>query len=258
MLTINSVSSASSLSGLGLNPVPSSLLPHTAPVSALLVRIQEIVCGQVRMLSGMQITLIAIGLFLNALIVGLGIYLSSYLKKKAQNLATREEFKELEKQTAALTRTAVQIEADIKASQWDRRKRWELRREVLFEATRRVAAVHDGLRNLNNGLQTKLKNPSLDKGVWDKLKVDDNAKWFQLKSALDESRLFVGVTCGKNVAEKLEKYNGITTKVAALIYNNDGEIYGKSLAEMIALNDAIRDAIREELGLSTGETGTDR
>ncbi len=57
---------------------------------------------------------------------------------------------------------------------------------------------------------------------------------------------------------KLEKYNGITTKVAALIYNNDGEIYGKSLAEMIALNDAIRDAIREELGLSTGETGTDR
>jgi hypothetical protein len=50
------------------------------------------------MLSGMQITLIAIGLLLNALIVGLGIYLSSYLKKKAQNLATREEFKELEKQ----------------------------------------------------------------------------------------------------------------------------------------------------------------
>jgi hypothetical protein len=257
MLTNNSISFAPSLSGLGLNPASSSLLPPTAPVSALLVRIQEIVCEQVRMLTGMQITLIAIGLLLNALIVGLGIYLSSYLKKKAQNLATREEFKELQKQTAALTRTTAQIEADIKASQWDRQKRWELKREVLFEAARRVAAVHDALRNLNNGLQTKLKNPSLNEGVWDQFKVDENAKWFQLKSALDESRLFVGVTCGENVAETLEKYNGITTKVAALIYNNDGEIYRKSLSEMIALNDAIRDAIRKELGLSIGESGKD-
>jgi hypothetical protein len=89
----------------------------------------------------MQTTLIIIGLLLNFAIVGVGIYLSSYLKKKAQNLATREEFKELQKQTAELTRTTAQIEAEISGSQWDRQKRWELKRKVLFELGRVARAT---------------------------------------------------------------------------------------------------------------------
>jgi hypothetical protein len=40
--------------------------------------------------------------------------LTAYLRKKSQNLATREEFSELEKQTGALTRTTAQIQAEIK------------------------------------------------------------------------------------------------------------------------------------------------
>jgi hypothetical protein len=250
MLTTNSVTFTSSWSGGRLNPASSSLLPPTAPVSALLVRIQDIVCGQVRMLSGMQITLIVIGLLLNVLIVGLGIYLSSYLKKKAQNLATREEFKELERQTAALTKTTAQIEADIEGSQWDREKRWELKREVLFEAARRVAAAFVALQDLETILQTKLKLPHIDFATD---KKDANNKWFQAKSALDESSLFVGVTCGKNMADTLDQYIRLTVTVAASVNLDNAQSYRDSLREIISLNEAIQGAIREELGISGSE-----
>src|SRR5215472_1589385 len=53
----------------------------------------------------MQTWLVPVIFFLlNAALVGAGIYLSAYLKRKAESLATKEEFKDLQKQTAELTR----------------------------------------------------------------------------------------------------------------------------------------------------------
>jgi hypothetical protein len=40
---------------------------------------------------------------------------------------------------------------------WDRQKRWELKREVLFEAMRRVADIDEVLNTLNAILQVELK-----------------------------------------------------------------------------------------------------
>ena len=75
------------------------------------------------------------------LLVGaLGGYLAGYMKKKGENLAMHEDIGKLTAQVAAVTKTAKEIEAQITGDMWDRQKRWELKREVLFEATRRLAA----------------------------------------------------------------------------------------------------------------------
>jgi hypothetical protein len=201
----------------------------------------------------MQTALILIGLFLNTTIVGVGIYLSSYLKKKAQNLATREEFKELQKQTAELTRTTAQIEAEISGTQWDRQKRWELKREVLFELTKRVAAAFVALKNLQTLLQLKLQSSSVLPPAWEQDRIDGNEKWFQAKQALDESRLFVGVTCGESIRSTLDRYIWVTTSVAAKINSDNGDIYSQTLPEIRDLSWGIQDAVREELGISGSE-----
>jgi len=71
----------------------------------------------------MQTALIIIVFLANASLVGAGIYLSTYLRRKAEGLATKEEFEDLKKQTAELTRTAKEIEAEIATGIWDRQKR---------------------------------------------------------------------------------------------------------------------------------------
>jgi hypothetical protein len=71
----------------------------------------------------------------------IGSYLASYLRKKGENLATHEDLGKLVDQVRAVTTTTKEIEAKISTDVWDRQKRWEMKREVLFEATKRLGAV---------------------------------------------------------------------------------------------------------------------
>ena len=137
----------------------------------------------------MQTTLIVVLSLLNTAIVGAGIYLTSYLKKKAQNLATREEFKELEKQTAALTRTTAQIEADIKSDVWDRQKRWELRRDALFELMKRLGTLKDSVTALVSVHQTDLQNGWQNDFNRTANRIKLGQEWIDAASSLDNAIL---------------------------------------------------------------------
>jgi hypothetical protein len=154
------------------------------------------------MLTALNIVL----LVLNAAFIGVGIYLSSYLKKKAEHLATKEDFEQLRAQTAALTQTTKEIEARISNDVWDRQKRWELKREVLFSAMRKVATVFEALKSLENLLQTELKNPLVITTQWKQMWIAKNDKWFKASAALNESYLFVCVTCGTEIQDAIVKY----------------------------------------------------
>ncbi|MGA2300967.1 MAG: hypothetical protein ABSG77_09790 [Candidatus Acidiferrum sp.] len=198
----------------------------------------------------MQTALIVVLSLLNVGVVGLGIYLASYLKKKAQNLATREEFKDLQKQTAELTRTTKEIEATISGELWNQQKRWELKREVFFQVMKRISAVFDALKDLDNVLQTELRNPSVVTETWKEISVSENAKWFRAMAALHESQLFVGVTCGKDVVGVLDKYVILTTGVSGRIHKKDGQIFKSSADQLFDLHEAMRAAFRKELGIT--------
>ncbi len=79
------------------------------------------------------------------IVSGAGAYLGSYLGKKGENLATHEDIDKLVDQVGALTKTSKEIEAKISSDMWDRQKRWELKRDVLFEARKQVALAQDKL-----------------------------------------------------------------------------------------------------------------
>src|SRR5713226_6995418 len=84
----------------------------------------------------------------------IGSFLASYLRKKGENLATHEDLDKLMDQVRAVTTTTKEIEAKISTNVWDRQKRREMKREVLFEATRRLGAVNDALIALNAACET--------------------------------------------------------------------------------------------------------
>ena len=90
---------------------------------------------------------------------GAGAYLGAYLKRKGENLATKEDIGEL-------TKTTEEIKAKISDDVWDRQKQWELKRDVVFDAIRVLADLDGAINRFGNALSLKPVNPSEEVKTW--------------------------------------------------------------------------------------------
>jgi hypothetical protein len=179
-----------------------------------------------------------------------GSYLASYLKKKGENLATHEDIGKLVEQVSAVTKATKDIEAKISSDVWDRQKRWELKREVLFEATRRLADVEDGLLTLDSVLQVEQKEQIESNLGWAETKHERIMQWSKASSAFDEARLLVETVCEKETITAFNAFGALANMIAPKITTgNDKEIYRMSFEERAKKRAAVRVAVRKELGM---------
>jgi hypothetical protein len=177
-------------------------------------------------------------------------FLAGYVKKKGENLATHEDIGKLVEQMSAVTKATKDIEAKISSDVWDRQKRWELKREVLFEATRRLADVEDGLLSLNSVLQVERAGQKDDELPWAETKHHSITKWSKASAAFDEARILVNMACEKETVAAFEAFGTLVNVIAAKITpGKDWEIYQKSLPEREKKRVAVRAAVRKELGI---------
>jgi hypothetical protein len=82
-----------------------------------------------------------------------GAYYGSYWKEKGKQAATHEDLENVVKEVRAVTKTAEEIKAEISGGLWDKQKRWEMKREVLFQAAKRIAEVDDALLSTSTVLK---------------------------------------------------------------------------------------------------------
>jgi hypothetical protein len=87
---------------------------------------------------------------------GVGAYLGSYLRKKGENLATHEDIDKLVEQVSAVTKATKEIETKISSDVWDRQKQWELKREILFDATKRLSEIENKLLSLHTFWRSRI------------------------------------------------------------------------------------------------------
>ena len=119
-------------------------------------------------------------------VVGILIgYLTGYVKKKGENRAIHEDIGKLTDQVAAVTKTAKEIEAKISSDLWDRQKRWELKREVLFEVTRKAAQIEDAIRGLSTTLDSERKDTHAEGDLdWMRRKNEALKAWIRVRTSL--------------------------------------------------------------------------
>jgi hypothetical protein len=77
-----------------------------------------------------------------------GSYLAGYLRKKGENLATHEDINKLVAQVAAVTTATKEIEAKISNEVWERQRRWEIKKDAVFETMRELSTVLTTLGHL--------------------------------------------------------------------------------------------------------------
>ena len=181
-----------------------------------------------------------------AILVGMLVgFLAGYAKRKGENRAIHEDIDKLVDQVRAVTLATREIEAKISNDVWNRQKRWELKRDVLFEAAKRVAEVDEALVSLDWTLQVeqKLDDPVFIQSVYKKTK-----KWGDASAGFDEARLLVAIVCHKETIEAMDDFGLFVGQIATEITKNrDAEIRKKSAGELALKLFAARAAIRKEL-----------
>jgi hypothetical protein len=183
---------------------------------------------------------------LNAVIVGTGIYLRAYLNKKAENLASKEDFKDLKTQTAELRQTTKEIESKIDDQVWNRQRQWELKRDVLFEMSKRLAQADDALLYLDMAARNADKEGD---PFWMENLTKRQNGWTKAIGALDEARFTVGVVSEKETIDAVDALAGLMVKMASGVTNKDFSAYSDNKLELSKKIYAARWAIRKSLGI---------
>jgi hypothetical protein len=175
---------------------------------------------------------------------GAGSFLGAYLKKKGENLATHEDIDDLVDQVRAVTTTTKEIEAKISNDVWDRQKRWELKREVLFGAMKKIAVAQDALQALCAFHMKKSSEKGMANPVTE-VKVGDD--WRAAEDGLNESALFVDLTCGSEMRNALSDLMLLTRELSSATRFKDSDIFLDSLGDYWPKLNAVKTAMRKEI-----------
>jgi hypothetical protein len=177
-----------------------------------------------------------------------GAYLGSYFKKKGENLATHEDINKLVDQVRAVTTTTKEIEAKISGDLWDRQKQWELKRDILFDAAKRLSEVENKLLSLYTFWRVQkaegIQNPQIQVEA-----SEDMTAWQKSCSAFEETGSLVMVSCSEATMKAFGKLINLLHSTAAAIVNGDEEMYTRAQEERTKKLIAVKVQIRKELGL---------
>jgi hypothetical protein len=80
-------------------------------------------------------------LTINIIVLVLTAFFKGYGKKKGENLATKEDLKDVLDQVKQVTRTTEEIRSEISDRSWSRQKQWELKKEVILEAVKELSRL---------------------------------------------------------------------------------------------------------------------
>ena len=167
-----------------------------------------------------------------------GAYFGGYLPKKGENLATHQDIRKLTGQVAAVTTTTEEIKTEISDAAWNRQKRWELKREVLLEAAKRLTDLNYALLNLK---VSPWGGPDVA--------AEMRKVWQTAADEFSKSIGLAGVICEEETHKAFHDLGMSFNRMSATYRDTHEDSVQKGLAEQSKLLANARAAIRKELGI---------
>jgi hypothetical protein len=197
----------------------------------------------------MELLLGLLTLALSGIAAFFGSYFGGYAKQKGENLATHEDINKLVDEVSAVTTTAKQIEAKISGDMWDRQKHWELKRDVLFELTKRSGELKDALTKYFSICQTNNSNKPIAPERKQET-IDAGRVFLDSKSMFDNSAMQVGLVCGKSVYLAALMLAKITNEIFTRLQREEVMPFEETIEAFSAKYLALHDEVRKELGFA--------
>jgi len=179
-----------------------------------------------------------------------GSYLAGYLKTKGENLATKEDFKDLKEQTRELTQTTKEIEAKIDDQVWNRQRLWEMKRDVLIEFARTLSDFEQAILKIS----TKVEDRS--KSVYQaELFRDALADWKKSSAKFERDSFVVGLVVSTRTQSGLAELSKVLRDAFGdILQSGKKETYSNHHKGIAAKLETVKALIREELGIMTTPT----
>jgi hypothetical protein len=178
-----------------------------------------------------------------------GSFLGAYFKKKGENLATHEDIDKLVVQVRAVTTATKEIETKISSDVWDRQKRWELKRDLLFETAKAIAVVRIALVRLSVVFEAD-KDSKMKGGTE---RPDERTKagteWNEAAAVLDQSALLLDLACGAELRRTLLDFRVFARGLAGEAHEGRPEAISTSMDEFSTKLDRLSDLMRKEIGV---------
>jgi hypothetical protein len=180
---------------------------------------------------------------------GLGAYFGGYLKQKGENLAKKEDLDHLIQEVAVVTQTTKEIENKLSDEVWNRQRRWELKREAVFEFAKRAAGAKDAVTSLYATYKTDKQ--SKNEGGEGRLERQNlvAAAFGEAANRLDEAFLRLDVVCGKDLVKTAGEFLMFIRTLGGEIMNGNPEKFDSCKREFGASLNALNVAMKKEMGL---------
>ena len=140
-------------------------------------------------------------LVLYGLLLAGGVYLKSYFTEKGKSLATKEDFKELKSQTAALRQATKEIEAKIDNQVWSGQRQWELKRDALLATVSALRHAHNAVEILYSAYDVDMRVKGEE---WKQRIPEERKRSSEALAVFDEKRFEASLVCSKIVNSALE------------------------------------------------------
>lgn len=174
-----------------------------------------------------------------------GSWFGAYFKKKGENYATHEDINKLVDQVKAVTAATKEIEARISTEVWNRQRRWELKRDVLLDAMKRLGALPTELSNLHAVYQTA--PVGLDQALIDEKRLRESEKWSEASSGFDAAVFLTALVCGEEVVNALRVFSLFARQCSANLMEGNSVPVHKWTAELVDKFQRATEAARKEL-----------
>ena len=176
-----------------------------------------------------------------------GSFLGAYMKKKGENLATHEDIEKLLDQVRAVTTTTKEIEAKISGQMWDRQKRWEVRRDILFEAAKGLGKIKDALSELVAAYRTDFEANLQGNYERTQRRIKYNQELLDAAASFDNTSLLVGLICGDDAHTSVMQFSLFTRELARKAMEWDSDTLNNGLGRLGTRLAHITDDLRKEL-----------
>jgi uncharacterized protein (UPF0303 family) len=118
-----------------------------------------------------------------------GGFAMSYMRKKGEHLATHEDIEKLVEQVQAVTKATKEIEATISNDLWNRRKKWEMKKEALFEVTKELSSFQDVLQTLSATYEAAAAYGTTEAPEWINRKGETVDAWNRSSALFNAARV---------------------------------------------------------------------
>lgn len=177
--------------------------------------------------------------------------IGGYWGQRFKNAAMKDDFEDIKEQTRQLAEATREIETKIDDQVWNRQRLWEMKREIMFKAVKRLNDVENNLLSLEIFWQNKPDDEIESQEAGITFRNGYLTSWQKAMRSFEELEALTQVACSLETMRAFTQLGNSLRATAARIVNGDKFAYTASMKERYKLSGLAKAAIRRELGVPT-------